>query len=78
MGKYNLKKHIKLESIYKNGKKTVIKLGGIEIEKQKKCQHKISISINNIDLNKIVVSNKASFGKKKDFKYFTGYKDARK
>ena len=32
----------------------------------------------NIDVNKIVVSNKISFGKKKDFKYFIGYKDAKK
>ena len=31
----------------------------------------------NIDINKIVVSNKVSFGKK-GFKYFIGYKDARK
>ena len=33
--------------------------------------------IDNIDLNKIVVSNKVSFGKQ-DFKYFIGYKDAKK
>ena len=31
----------------------------------------------NIDIIKIVVSNKASFGKK-GFKYFIGYKDAKK
>ena len=31
----------------------------------------------NIDINKIVVSEKVFFGKK-SFKYFTGYKDARK
>ena len=30
-----------------------------------------------MDINKIVVSNKVSFGKK-DFKYFIGYKDAKK
>ena len=30
-----------------------------------------------IDINKIVVSNKVYFGKK-DFKYFIGYKDAKK
>ena len=39
-------------------------------------QHKCLISIDNINVNKIVVSNKVSFGKK-DFKYFTGYKDAK-
>ena len=35
------------------------------------------ISINDIDINKIVVSNKVPFGKE-DFKYFIGYKDAKK
>ena len=30
-----------------------------------------------MDINKMVVSNKVSFGKK-GFKYFIGYKDARK
>ena len=30
-------------------------------------------AINDIDINKIVVSNKFTFGKQ-DFKYFTGYK----
>ena len=38
---------------------------------------KSPISINNIDINKIVVSNKLPFGKQ-DFKYFIGYKDAEK
>ena len=33
--------------------------------------------IDNINVNKIVVSNKISFGKN-DFKYFIGYKDAKK
>ena len=50
--------------------KTIIKFGYIEIEKQKFPQHKSPISINNININKIVVSNKVSFGKN-DFKYFT-------
>ena len=54
-----------------------MKFGDIEIEKQKFCQHKRSISIKNIDINKIVVSNKVSFGKK-GFKYFIGNKDAKK
>ena len=44
--------------------KTVIKLGDIEIEKQKFYQRKRPISIKNIDINKIVVSHKVSFGKK--------------
>ena len=57
--------------------KTVIKFGNIEIGKQKFHQLKRPISINNIDINKIVVSNKVSFGKK-GLKYFIGYKDAKK
>ena len=54
-----------------------IKFGDIEIQKQKYHQHKELISIKNIDINKIVVSNKVSFGKK-GFKCFIGYKDAKK
>ena len=53
----------------------IIKLGDIEIQKQKFHQHKGPISIENIDINKIAVSNKMSFGKK-GFTYFIGYKDA--
>ena len=49
--------------------KAIIKFEDIEIEKQKFHQHKRPISIKNIDINKIVVSNKVSFGKK-SFKYF--------
>ena len=56
--------------------KTIIKFGDIEIEKQKFHQHKRPISIKNIDINKIVVSNKVSFGKK-GFKYLIGYRDAK-
>ena len=40
-------------------------------------QNKTPISIKNIDINKKVVSNKA-FLVKKGFKYFTGYKNAKK
>ena len=36
-------------------------------------QYKSPILISNIDIDKIVVSNKFPFGKK-DFKYFIGYK----
>ena len=46
-------------------KKTIIKFGNTKIEKQKFYQHKRPISIENIDINKIVVSNKVSFGKKR-------------
>ena len=56
--------------------KTVTKFGDIEIEKQTFHQHKRLISIKNIEINKIVVSNKAPFGKK-GFKYLIDYKDAK-
>ena len=55
--------------------KTIIKFGDNEIEKEKFHQHKRPISINKIDINKIVVSNKTSFGKK-GFRYFIGFKDS--
>ena len=70
-------KHIKkFESICKNG-----------IKKQKFHQYKKPISIKNIDITKIVVSNKVylivvsnklSNKVKKGFKYLIGYKDAKK
>ena len=44
--------------------KTITKSGDIEIEKQKFQQHKKPISIKNIDINKMVVFNKVSFGKR--------------
>ena len=47
------------------------------MQKQKFHQHKRPISIKNVDIEKIVVSNKVRFGKK-GFKYFIGYKDAKK
>ena len=55
----------------------MIKFGNTEIEKQKFYQHKSFILVKNIDVNKIVVSNKVSFGKK-GFKCFIGYKDAKR
>ena len=48
-----------------------------EIEEYKFNQHKSPISINNIDINEIVVSNKLPFGKQ-DFKYFIGLTDAKR
>ena len=38
---------------------------------------KSAISINDVDISKIVVSNRVLFGKK-GFKYFIGYKDGKK
>ena len=43
--------------------KIIIKFGDIEIEKQKFHQRKRAVSIKSLDINKIVVSNKVSFGK---------------
>ena len=48
-----------------------------EINKQKFGQHKEPFSIKNKDINKIVVSNKVYFSRK-GFKYFIGYKNAKK
>ena len=57
--------------------KIIIKFGDIKIKKQKLHQYKRPFSIDDIDVNKIVVSNKVSFHKNR-FKYFTGYKDTKK
>ena len=63
--------------LYIKKEKIIIKFGDIEIEKQKFHQYKRPILIKNIDVNKIVVSNKVSFCKK-GLKYFNGYKYAKK
>ena len=57
--------------------KTVEKFGDIKIEKQTFHQQKRPFWINNIDINKIVLSNEVSLGKR-GFKYFVGYKDVKK
>ena len=51
--------------------KTIIKYGDIETKRQTFYQHIRPISIDNIDVNKIAVSNK------NHFKYFICYKDAK-
>ena len=58
-------------------KKKNIKFDGPEIEEFEFHQYKSPIFINNIDMNKIVASNKFPFGKQ-DFKCFIGYKDKKK
>ena len=45
--------------------KTVIKFGDIEIQKEKFHQNEGPILIKNVDTDKIVVSNKVPFDKKK-------------
>ena len=57
--------------------KKVIKFYDTVTEKYKLHQYRRPISIDNIDVNKRVVSNKIFFGKN-DFKYFIGYEDAKK
>ena len=64
-----MKAHIKME-------KTIIKFDDIDIQKQTFHQHKGLILIKNIDINKIVLSEKVSFGKKR-FEYFIDHKDAK-
>ena len=46
-------------------------------KKQTLHQYKIPIAMKNLVINKIVVSNKVSLGKK-SIKYFIGYKDAKR
>ena len=55
--------------------KRIIKFDDTDIEQNKFHQYKGPISIKDIDINKIVGSNKFPFGKQ-DFKYFIGYKDS--
>ena len=50
------------------------KYSDTEIENQKLRQHKNAILISNVNINKIIVSSKVSFGKKNNF---IGYKDAK-
>ena len=64
MENYKLKKKYTNLKVYIKMEKTIIKSDDIEMEKQKFHQHKRPILINNIDINKIVVSNKVSFSKK--------------
>ena len=53
------------------------KFDDIEIEEYEFNLYKSPISINDIDINEIIVSNKFPFGKQ-DFKYFISYKDNKK
>ena len=55
----------------------IIEFEDIDIQRQKFHQHIRPISMKIININKIVVSNKVSSGKK-GFKYFIDYKDSRK
>ena len=57
--------------------KTDKKFGDTEIKKHKLHQYERPTSIKNVDISKIVASNKILLGKK-GFRYFTEYKDAKK
>ena len=57
--------------------KKTIKFDDTEIKEYKFHQNKIPISTNDVEINKIVVSNMLTFGKQ-DFKYFIGYKHSEK
>ena len=49
--------------------KEILTFGNIEIEKNKFYRNKISILLNNVHIEKVLVSNKISFGEK-IYKYF--------
>ena len=57
--------------------KKIIKFDDNKIEEYKFHQYQIPFLMNYIDINKIGVSNKVSFGKV-DIKYFIGYKNTKK
>ena len=51
--------------------KTIIKFDDAQIEEYLFHQHKNTLSMNNVDINKIIISNKFPFGKQ-DFEYLIG------
>ena len=53
-----------------------ITFDNIEVEKHEFHWHKSPISIKDVDVSKVLVSNKVAFGEK-GFKYFIGFKDGR-
>ena len=62
--------------IYKIGKE-LITFVYIEVEKHKLHQYTSSVSIFNVNFDRIRVPSKLPFGKK-DFKYFIRYRDGKK
>ena len=53
-------------------RKEILTFGNIEIEKNKFYHHKAPIFLGDVDIEKVLVSNKISFGEK-NYKYFIGY-----
>ena len=72
-----MKKIIKDLKPYIKISQKIIKFDDIKIEEYEFHQHENPISINDVDIDKIVVSSKLPFDKK-DFKYLILYKDAGK
>ena len=62
--------------MYRTRKETIT-FGNNEVEKRSFHQYKSPILINDLDISKIVVSNKVSFGKK-GCKYFAVYEEDKK
>ena len=52
--------------------KEILTFGDIEIEKNKFYRHKTPIFLKDVDIEKVIVSNKISLGEK-NCKYFIGY-----
>ena len=52
--------------------KEILTFGNIKIEKNKFYRHKTPIFVGDVDIEKVLVSNKLSFGEK-NYKYFIGY-----
>ena len=69
--KRDIIKHKNLLSNIKRGKK-VLTFGDIDIEKKNFYCHTGPIFLNDLDIEKLLVSNKISFGEK-NYKYFIGY-----
>ena len=69
--KRNIIKHKNLLSHIKLGKE-LLTFGNIEIEEDKFYHSKIPIFLVDVDIEKVLVSNKISFGEK-NYKYFIGY-----
>ena len=55
---------MKILKSYIKKEKTIINFSDSKMQKQKCHQHKGPISIKNVDINKVKVSNKVPFGKK--------------
>ena len=52
--------------------KEILMFGNTEIEKNKFCRHITPNFLGDVDIEKVLVSNKISFGEK-NYKHFTGY-----